>query len=209
MGDGHRDASADHWYNRYIEVNPYHKPKSLLDLNPRGLVPTLQYDNKPLYESTVICEFLEDAYPNHGLKLLPDDPYIRARMRIWTDFVTTRILTSFHRFLQSQPGESSIDNVRFEFLNNLMQFAEAADEEGPFFLGKEPSLVDFVLAPWAVRLWVFDHYKGGLEMPAEGQAGADEKTWSRWRKWLAAMESRKSIKETTSEKEHYLPIYQR
>ena len=27
---------------QYIEVNPYHKPQSLLDLNPRGLVPTLQ-----------------------------------------------------------------------------------------------------------------------------------------------------------------------
>lgn len=34
---------------QYIEVNPYDKPKSLLDLNPRGLVPTLQYDNKVGY----------------------------------------------------------------------------------------------------------------------------------------------------------------
>jgi len=39
---------------QYIEVNPYNKPESLLKLNPRGLVPTLQYDNMPLYESTVI-----------------------------------------------------------------------------------------------------------------------------------------------------------
>ena len=70
---------------QYIEVNPYHKPQSLLDLNPRGLVPTLQYQGKPLYESTVLCEFLEEAYPNHTPKLLPDDPYLRARTRIWTD----------------------------------------------------------------------------------------------------------------------------
>lgn len=28
---------------KYIEVNPYNKPKELLDLNPRGLVPTFQY----------------------------------------------------------------------------------------------------------------------------------------------------------------------
>ncbi|KAL2041601.1 hypothetical protein N7G274_005385 [Stereocaulon virgatum] len=59
---------------QYIEVNPYHKFKYLLNLNPRGLVPTLQYEDKPLYESTVVCKFLEDAYPNHGLKLLPEDP---------------------------------------------------------------------------------------------------------------------------------------
>ena len=174
------------------------------------MVPTLEYDNKPLYESTVVCEFLEDAYPDHGLKLLPPDPYTRARMRIWTDFVGTRIIPAFHRFLQFQPGMSSstIDKVRSEFLDTLRIFAEAMDEGGPFFLGKEPSLVDFVLAPWAVRLWIFDHWKGGLGMPEEGKS-SDESAWFKWRKWLAAIQERKSIRETTSDREHYIPIYQR
>ena len=100
---------------QYIEVNPYHKPESLLSLNPRGLVPTLQYKNLPLYESTVICEFLEDAYPDHGVKLLPAEPYLRARNRIWIDFVSTRVLPAFHRFLQFQPGQQgdkTIEDVR-------------------------------------------------------------------------------------------------
>ena len=83
------------------------------------------------------------------------------------------------------------------------------DEEGPFFLGREPSLIDFVMAPWAVRLWVFDHFKGGLDIPEEGRGGHDEKSWCRWRKWLTAINERESIKETTSERQHYLPIYQR
>ena len=76
--------------------------------------------------------FLEDAYPYPGLRLLPEDPYARARTRIWTDFVTTRIIPSFHRFLQFQPGESSINTVRSEFLDTLKQFADAMDEQGPF-----------------------------------------------------------------------------
>lgn len=66
---------------QYIEVNPYHKPDSLLSLNPRGLVPTLQYEGKPLFESTVIGEFLEEAFPEHGPKLMPQDVYLRARTR--------------------------------------------------------------------------------------------------------------------------------
>jgi glutathione S-transferase len=66
---------------QYIEVNPYHKPQSLLDLNPRGLVPTLQYHNKPLYESAVLCQFLEDAYPESTPHLLPADAYEKARTR--------------------------------------------------------------------------------------------------------------------------------
>ncbi|KAK4549040.1 hypothetical protein LTR36_007496 [Oleoguttula mirabilis] len=190
---------------QYIEVNPYHKPDSLLKLNPRGLVPTLQYDNKPLYESTVICEFLEDAYPDHGPRLLPKDPFDRARTRIWTDFCTSRIIPAFHRFLQFQPmdDKAGLEEARKEFLDKLNEFAKEMDEAGPFFLGEEPSLIDFVIAPWIMRLWVFDHYKGGLGIPK------DDAAWDRFRTYQKALEERPSIKNTLSEKEHYLPIYQR
>lgn len=60
-----------------------------------------------------------------------------------------------------------------------------------------------------MRLWVFDHYKEGLGIPEEGKGGEDEATWARFRKWLKAIESRPSIKNTMSENEHYLPIYNR
>ena len=137
---------------QYIEVNPYHKPQSLLSLNPRGLVPTLEYEGKPLYESTVICEFLEEAYPEHTPRLLPEDPYTKARTRIWTDYCTSRIIPAFHRFLQFQPlsDEKGLEEVRSEFLGHLKEFTKEMDKEGPFFLGKEFSLIDIVVAPWAV-----------------------------------------------------------
>ena len=54
-----------------------------------------------------------------------------------------------------------------------------------------------------MRLWVFDHYKEGLGMPEEGAE------WARFRKWQEALEQRPSIRNIMSEKEHYLPIYQR
>lgn len=126
-------------------MSPYHKHESLLKLNPRGLVPTLEYDNKPLYESTVIMEFLEDISPEHRPKLLPVDPYLRGQARIWIDFVTTRVIPSFHRFLQSQ--SDSFDKLRSEFLETLKQFSDAMDGNLPFFLGENASLVDFVMAP--------------------------------------------------------------
>jgi len=188
---------------QYIEVNPYHKPESLLKLNPRGLVPTLEYDKKPLYESTVVCEFLEDAYPSATPDLRPSDPYTRAKTRIWTDFITSRIIPAFHRFLQHQPSSSiSIDTVRADLFDKLKQFIEAMDHVGPYFLGNEVSMVDLMLVPWAVRLWVFDYFKGGLNTP-KGQV------WDRWEQWLKAVSQRQSVISTTSEKEHYLPIYQR
>ncbi|KAF9731348.1 hypothetical protein PMIN03_012712 [Paraphaeosphaeria minitans] len=193
---------------QYIEVNPYHKPQSLLDLNPRGLVPTLQYDNKPLYESTVLVEFLEEAFPDHAPHLQPRDPYQRARTRIWTDFVTSRIVPGYHRFLQHQ-GAEGLQQKREEFLGYLKDFAREMDGAGPFFNGREFGAIDVVLAPWAVRLWVFDHFKGGVGIPERGEGGADEGTWERWRMWSEAVQRRKSVVETMSEREHYLPIYQR
>ncbi|KUJ08606.1 glutathione transferase omega-1 [Mollisia scopiformis] len=193
---------------QYIEVNPYLKPASLLSLNPRGLVPTLQYANKPLYESTVICEFLEEAYPSSSPKLLPQDPYERAYGRIWSDFVTSRIIPAFHRALQYQVtgegnSEAGFGEVKGEFVSKIREFTEAmSSSSGPFFFGEEISMVDLILAPWAVRLWVFEHFKGGLEL-------GGEKWTERWGAWLKAVEERESVKATTSEREHYLPIYQR
>ena len=69
--------------------------------------------------------------------------------------------------------------------------------------------LDNSLLTFAVRLWIFDHFKGGLGIPAEGEGGSDEKSWARWRKWLKAVEERPSVKNTMSDKEHYLPLYQR
>jgi len=55
-------------------------------INPRGQVPALDHDGKIIVESTVICEYLEDVFPNQN-PLRPADPYMRAQMRIWTKWV--------------------------------------------------------------------------------------------------------------------------
>jgi glutathione S-transferase len=198
-----------HIQYQYIEVNPYHKPKELLDLNPRGLVPTLRWHDKPLYESTVLVQFLEEAYPQHSPHLMPEDPYERWRVRVWTDFITTRIIPGFHRFLQYQGEGEGLDEKRQEFLDYIKDFVKAMDDKGPFFLGEEFGMVDVMIAPWAVRFWVFDHFKGGLGIPDEGKGGDDESVWGRWRKWLHAVSDKRSVRDTMSDKEHYLPIYQR
>lgn len=55
-------------------------------INPRGQVPALDDGGKVVTESTVICEYLEDAHPTE-VRLRPDDPFDRAQMRIWTKWV--------------------------------------------------------------------------------------------------------------------------
>jgi glutathione S-transferase len=52
-----------------------------LKLNAKGYVPTLVTDGKALRESTLICEFLDEAFPSPPLS--PADAADRARMRLW------------------------------------------------------------------------------------------------------------------------------
>ena len=58
-----------------------HTPEYLA-LNPKGVVPTLIDNDKVIIESTVICEYLDDAYPD--IPLRPTDPYELSQMRHWT-----------------------------------------------------------------------------------------------------------------------------
>jgi glutathione S-transferase len=53
-----------------------------LKLNPNAVVPTLVHDGRTIIESTVICEYIDDEWPDHPLK--PDNSWGRAQMRLWT-----------------------------------------------------------------------------------------------------------------------------
>jgi glutathione S-transferase len=56
-----------------------------LKMNPKGVVPTLVHDGTTVIESTLICEYIDDTFPDPPL--IPKDPAERARMRLWSKFV--------------------------------------------------------------------------------------------------------------------------
>jgi len=56
-----------------------------LAINPNAVVPTLLDDGVPIIESSVICEYLDEKYPDNPL--VPSDIVERARMRAWTHYI--------------------------------------------------------------------------------------------------------------------------
>ena len=56
-----------------------------LKLNPKGVVPTLVHNGLPIVESTLICEYIDETFPNPPL--MPKDPAGRARARSWSKTV--------------------------------------------------------------------------------------------------------------------------
>lgn len=63
--------------------------KDFLDVNPRAEVPALLDDEVALYDSTVICEYLEDCHPEPAL--YPADARLRARCRLIEDLADTQL----------------------------------------------------------------------------------------------------------------------
>jgi glutathione S-transferase len=55
-------------------------------LNPKGVVPTLVHDGKPVIESTLICEYIDQTF-TQAPRLIPADPWQQARMRLWSKMV--------------------------------------------------------------------------------------------------------------------------
>jgi len=71
------------WEGHYLNLRAGDQQKpEYLKLNPNAVVPTLVDDGTVIIESTVICEYLDDAYPEPRLR--PADAVGRARMRLWT-----------------------------------------------------------------------------------------------------------------------------
>jgi glutathione S-transferase len=71
------------WEGRHLNLRAGDQQKpEYLKLNPKAVVPTLVDSGMVIIESTVINEYLDDAYPEPRLK--PADAGGRARMRLWT-----------------------------------------------------------------------------------------------------------------------------
>src|SRR5215470_8242469 len=60
-----------------------------LHVNPRAEVPALIDGDFALYDSTVICEYLEDRHPEPPL--YPRDPRARATCRLLEDIADTQL----------------------------------------------------------------------------------------------------------------------
>jgi len=182
---------------QYIEVDVYRKPKLLLDINPRGLVPALRHGDWGMYESTVLMEYLEDL--QQGPPLLPSDAKTRAHSRLWSDHVNRHIIPAFYRYLQAQETHDQAQAAT-ELTEQIAKLIDAADASGPFFLGSEMTFVDVQLAPWIVRLEkVLKPYRGW----------PDPEPGSRWEKWVRAVEGADAVRKTTSGDELYLDSYER
>lgn len=130
-------------------------PEWFLKLSPLKKVPLLIVDRQVIFESTVINEYIDEAYPN---KLHPGNLILRAQNRSWIEFANRCTLDVFH--LSIKETEEDFKAVLDDLLGKLDQL-EKAMADTPFFNGSAFSLVDATYAPLLQRLVYLDEIRPG------------------------------------------------
>jgi glutathione S-transferase len=74
------------WESEYIDLfNNEQYRTEYLKLNPKGVVPTLIHEGHAIVESTLICEYLDQTFPQPPL--VPGSAFERAQMRRWSKHI--------------------------------------------------------------------------------------------------------------------------
>lgn len=139
---------------RYIDLA--HKPDWFHAISPLGKVPLLLVrrdgnDTAAIFESAVICEYLEET--QMGVRLHPSDPLERARHRGWIEFGSS-ILADLWGFETATDANSY--EAKRKILAEKFGRVEKALTAGRFFAGRHFSMVDAVYAPIFRYFDVFD-----------------------------------------------------
>lgn len=144
-----------------VSVEPGRFPEDLLDLNPYHSVPTLVDRDLVLYDSRVICEYLDERFPHPPL--MPIDPVTRAQFRL----ALYRIERDWYGLVSQIDRETDRkESARLKKIlrDTVLQSADVFKVKR-YFLSDEFSLVDATLAP---ILWRLPFYE--VEIPPQAQA---------------------------------------
>jgi glutathione S-transferase len=159
------------------DVDLSDKPAWFLNISPLGKTPLLLVGDSVVFESAVICEYLDETYQP---RMHPEDPLKRALHRSWGEFGSQVLGTIY--VIYTTPDETAmlrgVDRLR-EHLKML----EAQLGPGPFFGNDRLSIVDAVFAP------IFRY------VDAIGTAAGidDLSTTPRVRAWRKALATHRSV----------------
>jgi glutathione S-transferase len=175
------------------------RPDWFLALNPTGKVPVIEHDGHVLNESSLINEYLDEAYPQ--TPALPASPYQRFAARTLVEFCNSRFAPNMYRALMEQDDsrrakaqkQAAADWVVLEAL------LERFDAQGESVFG-EFGMAELSYAPFFERYVLNEHYWGfePLEQPG----------LPRVQRWREAILTHPAVRKTGIAPADYIKLYE-
>jgi glutathione S-transferase len=133
-----------------VYVDLARPPQWFTEISPLGKVPLLQVGDNVLFESAIICEYLDETV---GERMHPTDPLQRAQHRAWMEFGSAILdnIGMFYTAPNMQTLETKAADLRGKFARMETELGN-----GPYFSGNKFSMVDAVFGPVFRYFDVFD-----------------------------------------------------
>lgn len=176
------------------------RPQWYLDLNPRGLVPTIAYSVPGLFdkdeiitESAIVAQFLADAFPGPFLpasKESPTSALQRARIGFFVDAWSTKVGAHLYPLFMATDAAAKEEIVAKTVAAVEKEIEPLLANAAPFFGGsQELTLAEALVAPFLVRL-----YDASEEGELAPKSLAEKlNALPNFAKWAEAVRARESV----------------
>lgn len=137
-----------------IPITPFLTPEALDGVNPLRRIPVFVQGELTLPDSTIIAEYLDDAFD--GDRLYPSDPVLRAKARWFEEYADTHIAVHFvlnyffekllkGPLLKQDMDEEKVAHVETKMMPEILDYLEDNLSGDGFLLGDTPYMPDFAI----------------------------------------------------------------
>jgi len=160
-----------------------------LEVNPRGLVPSIDFNGQIVTESGIVATFLADAYPSHLFPASgnPTAALTRARINFFVDTWFSKAGSFWFQILRADGDEKT--KLADEFVQVVGKEIEPLlKDASPFFGGSSKfTLAEALTAPFILRIYALT--KHGL-LPQSVVDGFEKlPNFAKWAKEVTKQES--------------------
>ena len=166
-----------------VDIDLARKPDWFLKLSPLGKTPVLVVDGRPIFESAVICEYLDETT---SPRLHPEDALERARHRGWMEYGSA-LLNAIGAFYHA--SDDAALSIRAADIRGRFERIDAELTTGPYFAGERFTMVDAVFGPVFRYFDVFEEFEDFAFFDRTPRVAA----------WRAALAARASVRGAVGE----------
>ncbi|KAK4738302.1 hypothetical protein R3W88_001999 [Solanum pinnatisectum] len=181
----------------YIEEDRSNKSDELVKYNSiYKQVPVLVHNGKPICESLIILEYIDDTWESNTIPLLPKHPYQRSMARFLAKLIDEKLMGAMYKvcYGKGEEKEKGCDET-FE----VLRYLENELQNKKFFGGDNIGFIDIVAS--YIALWF------GAIQEAIGMELLTKQKFPKLSKWIDEFLSSRIVKENLPTREVLVPLY--